>query len=144
MDWAKTTAMGHEKHSSFAIWCDLYYRFLNQWNVFKKHTFEITATYPRDQRVKYLYIWCLGLWYLGLQPLKFIWGSWSYTQVGLRDSQYILGIGKDISYTTLVTTYHKISNISGTNSQNMNVPRLGMQLSLRNIMKPGVKWRVKM
>ena len=36
-------------------------------------------------------------------------------------------------------TYRKISNISGTKSQNLNVSRLGLQLSLCNILKPGVK-----
>ena len=33
----------------------------------------------------------------------------------------------------------KISNISRTKSQNLNVSRLGLQLSLRNIFKPSVK-----
>ena len=43
-----------------------------------------------------------------------------------------------------VTMYRKISNISRTKSQNSNVSRLGLQLSLRNILKPCVKWRMKM
>ena len=41
-------------------------------------------------------------------------------------------------------TYRKISNISRTKSQNLNVSRLVLQLSLPNPMKPGVKSRMKM
>ena len=40
--------------------------------------------------------------------------------------------------------YHKISIIRRTKSQNLNVSRLGLQLSLHNILKPSVKWRMKM
>ena len=40
--------------------------------------------------------------------------------------------------------YRKISNIRRTKSQNVNVYRLGLQLSLCNISKPYVKWRMKM
>ena len=41
-------------------------------------------------------------------------------------------------------TYHKISNIRCTKSQNWNASRLVLQLSLSNPLKPGVKWRMKM
>ena len=40
--------------------------------------------------------------------------------------------------------YRKIFNIVRTKSQNFNVSRLGLQLSLRNILKPSVKWRMSM
>ena len=40
--------------------------------------------------------------------------------------------------------YRKISNISHTKSQNLNVSRLVLQLSLPNPTKPGVKLRMKM
>ena len=40
--------------------------------------------------------------------------------------------------------YREISNISRTKSQTSNVSRLGLQLILRNILKPGVKWSMKM
>ena len=40
--------------------------------------------------------------------------------------------------------YRQVSNIRGTKSQNLDVSRLGLQLSLRNILKPGVKPRMKM
>ena len=40
--------------------------------------------------------------------------------------------------------YCKISNIRRTESQNLNVSRLILQLSLPNPMKPGVKSRMKM
>ena len=38
-----------------------------------------------------------------------------------------------------VCKYRKISNISRTKSPNSNVSRLGLQLSLCNMLKPGVK-----
>ena len=40
--------------------------------------------------------------------------------------------------------YRKISNIRRTKSQNLNDPRLILQLSLPNQLKPGVKWTMKM
>ena len=40
--------------------------------------------------------------------------------------------------------YRKICNIRRTESQILNVPGLGMQLFLRNVLKPSVKWRMKM
>ena len=40
--------------------------------------------------------------------------------------------------------YRKVSNIRRTKYQNLNVSRLGFQLSLCNILKPIVKWRMKM
>ena len=48
------------------------------------------------------------------------------------------------SWPKLHHDYRKISNISRTKSQNLNVSRLSLQLSLCNILKPGVKWRMKM
>ena len=40
--------------------------------------------------------------------------------------------------------YRQISNISRTKSQNLNVPRFGLQLSLPNPLKLRVKWRLKL
>ena len=40
--------------------------------------------------------------------------------------------------------YSRISNITRTKSQNLNVSRLVLQLSLCNLLKPGVKSRMKM
>ena len=40
--------------------------------------------------------------------------------------------------------YRKISNIRRTEFQNLNVSHLGLQWPLRNILKPDVKWRMKM
>ena len=40
--------------------------------------------------------------------------------------------------------YHKVSNIRRTKSQNLNDPRLILQMSLPNPLKPGVKSRMKM
>ena len=39
--------------------------------------------------------------------------------------------------------YSQISNINHTKSQNLNFSHLVLQLSLRNLMKPGVKARMK-
>ena len=44
----------------------------------------------------------------------------------------------------LVSMYRIISNIRRIKSPNLNVSRLGLQLSLRYILKPSVKWRMKM
>ena len=40
--------------------------------------------------------------------------------------------------------YRQTSNISHTKFQNLNVSRLVLQLSLPNLLKPGVKSRIKM
>ena len=40
--------------------------------------------------------------------------------------------------------YRKVSNIGRTKYLNLNVFRPGLQLSLRKILKPSVKWRMKM
>ena len=40
--------------------------------------------------------------------------------------------------------YRKLSDTRRTKSQNWNVSRLSLQLSLCNILKPSVKWRMKM
>ena len=40
--------------------------------------------------------------------------------------------------------YLQISKIRCTESQNLNVSRLVLQLSLPNLLKPGVKLRIKM
>ena len=40
--------------------------------------------------------------------------------------------------------YLQVSNISRTESRNLNVSSLGLRLSLRNISKPGVRPRMKM
>ena len=44
----------------------------------------------------------------------------------------------------IIYNYHKISNIRHTKSWNLNISRLGLQWSLCNILKPSVKWRMKM
>ena len=44
----------------------------------------------------------------------------------------------------LFDDYRKLSNIRRTQSPNLNVSRLVLQLSLPNPMKPGVKSRMKM
>ena len=41
-------------------------------------------------------------------------------------------------------TYRKISNIRRTNHQSLNVSCLVLQVPLHNILKPSVKWRMKM
>ena len=46
--------------------------------------------------------------------------------------------------TCLYINYRQISNISNTNTQNINVSRLVLQLSLPKLLKPGFKSRMKM
>ena len=41
----------------------------------------------------------------------------------------------------IIIIYHKISNIRCTKSKNSNASRIGLQLSLCNISKPGGEWR---
>ena len=55
----------------------------------------------------------------------------------------------DLIYTnhhpiSIVNIYRQVSNIRHTKYQNLNVFHLGLQLSLYNILKPGVKPRMKM
>ena len=40
--------------------------------------------------------------------------------------------------------YHQISYIKRTKPQNVSVYRLVWQLSLSYLLKPGIKWRMKM
>ena len=47
-------------------------------------------------------------------------------------------------YIGLTLYYHQISNIRRTKSHNLNVSRLVLQLLLRNLLKPGDKWIMKM
>ena len=61
------------------------------------------------------------------------------------------GIGHGLCSITATTNqntgknhYRKVSNIRRTKPENVNVSRLGLQLSLRNILKPSVGWRMKM
>ena len=49
-----------------------------------------------------------------------------------------------IQYQAGIDDNRKISNTRRTKSQNLNVSRLVLQLSLLNPMKPGVKSRMKM
>ena len=44
----------------------------------------------------------------------------------------------------LQMSYNQTSNIRHTKSQNLNVSCLALQLSLCNLLKPGVKLRIKM
>ena len=75
-------------------------------------------------------------------------GSWVSLQHGTR--------GPDASNTkqrwncgaitalVSISAYGQISNIKRTNCQNLNVSRLVLQLSLPNLLKPGVKSIMKM
>ena len=65
----------------------------------------------------------------------------------LWDKVYITCIQKKYSSSPLEilnTEYRQTSNISQTTSQNLNVYHVVLQLSLCNILKPGVKLRMKM
>ena len=62
------------------------------------------------------------------ERLSFVWCMYSIYQYDI----------------TINNVYRKISYIRSTKFQNLNVSRLGLQLSLRNILKPRVKWKMKM
>ena len=68
---------------------------------------------------------CIILLYIHVTSCNHIWGSTYMHKSNLQD-------------------YRKISNIRRTKSQNLNVSRLVLQLSLSNPMKPGVKSKMKM
>ena len=55
-----------------------------------------------------------------------------------------IGSGHQQQPCLLDYAYSKISNIRRTKSPNLNASSLGLQLSVHNILKPGVKWRMKM
>ena len=59
--------------------------------------------------------------------------------VSLRGSKGII-MGNVVE----IDMYRKVSNIKCTKFPNLNVSRFVMQLSLPNVMKPGVKSRMKM
>ena len=50
---------------------------------------------------------------------------------------------RQINYGLKKTDYRQISNIGHTEFQNLNVSHLVLQLYLCNILKPGVKLRIK-
>ena len=96
-------------------------------------------------------------------PAMTSWSSWyqetdgngspSTRQVSLNRSPFTtdVGMGGSISRGAAGNRnrashkiYSQISNISGTKSQNLNVSRLVLWLSLPNPLKPGVKLRMKM
>ena len=62
----------------------------------------------------------------------------------LSDLYPILVIDVYIWYRYIIYIYHQISNISHTKYQNLNVSPLVLQLSLPNLLQPGVKSRMKM
>ena len=68
-----------------------------------------------------------------------------YLKIIVKRQSFDQGISElNIRHLPSKGTYRQVSNIRRTESQNLNVSRLGLQLSLRNILKPGVKPRMKM
>ena len=60
------------------------------------------------------------------------------------DMTQVVKILPQVKQELTYSTYRKISNIRRVKYQNLNVSRLGLQLFLRNVLKPGVKWSMKM
>ena len=76
-----------------------------------------------------------------------VFGVWGNIYVSLEPSRINISIIVDVIETLwihLTIISRKISIISRTESPNLNVPRLVLQLSLPNPMKPGVKSWMKM
>ena len=55
-----------------------------------------------------------------------------------------ISFGDEIPLIIFYGIYNQISNIRCTESRNLNVSHLVLQLPLRNLSKPGVKSRMKM
>ena len=104
--------------------------------------------YNQAQTV-YMLIGCTVDGYSTISELaKPIYTRWFYPKYFQILPQYI-GIGCPLwvhicGLSNICSVYCKISNISPTKSQNSNASSLGLQLPLRNILKPCVKWRMQM
>ena len=62
----------------------------------------------------------------------------------LKEAHETLGLVSVTNVKQSAEGYRQITNISSTISQNVNVSRLVLQLSLHNSLKPGVKSKMKM
>ena len=61
-----------------------------------------------------------------------------------KKSSFVYLLARCVANNNHYLNYRKVSNIRRAKSQNLNVSHLDLQLSLRNIMRPSVKWRMKM
>ena len=66
-----------------------------------------------------------------------------YKNIQQRSGYHILSINIAILQHVAIYKY-TINKISRTKSKILNVSRLGLQWSMCNILKPSVKWRMKM
>ena len=83
-------------------------------------------------------IWKLCGWsWVLLLPSTLLWLSF-------LEWLKLLTLGDLVVPYGVIDHYRKISNIRCTKIQNLNVSGIGLQLSLRNILKPSVKWKMKM
>ena len=91
---------------------------------------EIALKLPRGQWVKYPDSSGLLHWHMIVRvPVESPWKTWlKMTNTKPRPC----------------VNYHQISNISHIKYKNLNVSRLGLQLSFCSVLKPGVKSRMKM
>ena len=64
----------------------------------------------------------------------------------MTSSRQVPGIDDDdiVIWMTVFMKYHQISNMNCTEPQNLNVSHLALQMSLCNLLKPGVKSKMKM
>ena len=80
----------------------------------------------------------------GFNRALMFWGNLACWRVLLCTCLWTLQTFNSLDDMSWQAVYRKVSNIRRTKYQNSNVSRLGLQLSLRNILKPSVKWRMKM
>ena len=59
-------------------------------------------------------------------------------------AQYVAPTYEDLENLDFIWGYRQTSNMSPTKSQNLNVSRLVLQLSLPNPLNPGIKSRMNM
>ena len=127
---------------------------INSWNKFENNTIKITVTSHSGQWIKQYFLFPSSFQRLVAARLTVEWPSvigetlWTRTRKHKPStpSSTMAGMssGRHCTLPYIYMMYRKISNISCTKFQNLNVSHLGLQWSLRNILKAYVKWRMKM
>ena len=62
----------------------------------------------------------------------------------ISSEKFLIAWQQALQKQQLKSQYRKVSNIRRAKSQNLSISHLGLQLSLSNMLKPCVQWRMKM
>ena len=122
-------------HSLLSITCPIYY-----WNENNIHV-DITVKWIKNRKEHNAYIGWLELGWSCVSGNVSMINKLSWLICLLWNKKWHIHAGPAQMSRR---KYRKISNIRRTKSQNLNVSLLGMHVSLRNILKPRVEWRMKM